>query len=314
MKISISQLEAFTSVVEHGGITAAAEHRDWSKSKVSKLLSELEDSLGVRLFYRSTKGLKATSEGQTFYESSRVNLDSLQRSVEEIQDTLTGLNGHLRVSAPLIFTRSILNPAIRSLSSENVTLDISLSDDRSDLDQRAHDVYIRIGQLEDGDYYAKKIGQTEMMLVGSPDLIKQRYADGFVEADLLDADLLRYAQKGTAIPWATGSGLFDLNPNAKLMSNNGEYLAEAAIAGMGITYLPDFLAQQHLDSGDLVRVLPDAEPLMIPINILYFERARQSKALKRFIEVVSEQVSTVCPEGCQARAAEQARLRLVATA
>lgn len=298
MKVTMSQLEAFVSVVEHGGITGAANARDWSKSKVSKLLGELEDAVDVPLFYRSARGLTPTSEGRSFYQDTRTNLDAITRSVEAVQDTRNHLSGHLSVSAPLIFTRTFLNPAIRELAQENVTLDIALSDDRSDLDERAHDVYIRIGELEDGDYYAKPIGRTQLMLVASPDYLAQHYPQGFAQSDLLQADLLRYAQKGHAIPWRNGVEVLQVNPQAKLLSNNGEYLAEAAAAGMGITYLPDFLAQSHLQTGSLVRVLGDSDPLLVPIHILYFERNRQSNALKRFIEVVSHQVLSVCPQGC----------------
>ena len=67
MHLSFCQLEAFVAVVERGGITPAADQLNWSKSKVSKLLSELENNLNVRLFYRSTRGLKATHEGLQFY-------------------------------------------------------------------------------------------------------------------------------------------------------------------------------------------------------------------------------------------------------
>lgn len=98
MRITISQLEAFVSVVEQGGITAASDSMSWSKSKVSKLLTELEDHLDVQLFYRSTRTMRLTSEGRLFYEDTKKNLTALADSVLRAQGAKNELRGHIRVS------------------------------------------------------------------------------------------------------------------------------------------------------------------------------------------------------------------------
>lgn len=299
MRIRLSQLEAFTAVVEQRGITAASDHLGWSKSKVSKLLSELEELVGVSLFYRSTRAMKLTGEGQQFYEDSRDNLAAIRASVERLQSTHDELSGHLRVAAPLIFTRNVLNPAIHALSAEGVSLGISLSDERSDLDAREHDVYIRIGELEDGDYYAKRIGQTELMMVASPDYLAKMGAPLDLDR-LMSADVLRYAQHGRVVPWLINGHEVAVNPKAKVVSNNGDYLVESCVAGIGITQLPDFMARGYLNSGQLVEVFPELPADAIPIHVLYFERARQSRLLSHFIDVISAQVKSLCATGCRA--------------
>ena len=298
MRISFSQLEAFVAVVEHGGITLAADQLHWSKSKVSKLLSELEDFLQVRLFYRSTRGLKATTEGLDFYHATKENLASIQHSIDAIMSTHEKVRGHIRVAAPLIFARSVLTPAIQALANEDITLDISLSDEKSALDDREHDVYIRIGMLEDGDHYAKKLGETELMYVASPDFL-QKYPDGLQVEDLSQVDLLRYGHAGEAMPWYIAGQPMEMNPQSKLISNNGEYLVEAAAAGLGVAWLPDFIVYEALQSGRLVHLPLDPEPMRVPIHLLYFERSMQTLALKKFIEVITDQVRKRCPDGCQ---------------
>lgn len=297
MHLSFGQLEAFVAVVERGGITPAADQLNWSKSKVSKLLSELENNLNVRLFYRSTRGLKATHEGLQFYNETKKNLTSFEASVDRITESRDQVKGHLKVAAPLIFARSILTPAIQALADENVTLDISLSDEKSDLDERAYDVYIRIGPLEEGDYYAKKLGETELMYVASPEFVA-RYPEGLTAEHLTHLDLLRYGHHGEAMPFYIAGEPVDSNPVAKLVSNNGEYLAEAAMAGLGVAWLPDFIVYPFVAQGRLVHLTLDPQPLRVPIHLLYFERAMQTQVLSRFIQVVTDQVRERCPNGC----------------
>lgn len=297
IRITIAQLEAFTGVVEHGGITGASEAMGWSKSKVSKLLSELEDHLDVQLFYRSTRTMRLTSEGRGFYEDTKKNLTSIADSIIRSQGAKTELRGHIRVSAPVAFTRTILNPALKDLSLENVTLDLSLSDERDDLEFREHDLYVRVGNLPDGDYYAKKVGETEIIFVASPSFVAQHGGD-LTLSDLAHLPLLRYAQHGKPIPWAMADQDLELNPTPKLVSNNGDYLLDAAVAGMGLTKMPDFMAAKHLASGELVQLFADQPRTLMPISVLYFERMRQTKLLNHFIDLVSGQIGRMCRGGC----------------
>jgi DNA-binding transcriptional LysR family regulator len=252
--MDLDDLRTFVDVADAGGVSAAARRLGISKSIVSRRLFRLEAELGVQLLARTTRGAALTEAGVTFREHAarvRAEIDAALETILPAGD----LRGRLRIAAPLSLGPTHLAPAFAELARRHPLLHVqaSYSDRFVDIIGEGFDCAIRVGYLTDSNLIARRVGPLTGTLVASPDYIRERGAPETPE-DLLAHQAL---MQGTeAWQFMDGDKTISIHPQGRFKADNGTALAAAAVAGLGIAWLPDHLIKGYLDSGALVQVMP----------------------------------------------------------
>ena len=252
--MEIEELRTFVEVADAGGITAAAVRLGVAKSIVSRRLIRLEAELGVQLLARTTRGATLTEAGTTFRDHAARVCAEIEVAQEAILPT-GELRGRLRVAAPLSFGPTHFAPVLAQMASRHPQLHIQTcySDRFVDLATEGYDCAIRVGHLGNSNLIARCVGPVNGSLVASPAYIEAHGAPRTL-GELLDHEAL---MQGTET-WQLmdGDEVVSVRPQGRFKADNGIALVAAAVAGLGIGYLPVGLTRPHLASGRLVTVMP----------------------------------------------------------
>lgn len=251
--MDIEALQTFVEVADAGGLSPAALRLGVSKSIVSRRLARLEAELGTQLLARTTRGAALTEAGATFRDYAARVCAEIDVAKETILPT-GALRGRLRVAVPLSFGPTHFAPMLAEMGRRHPQLQIqtSYSDRFVDLIAEGFDCAIRVGYLQDSNLIARCIGPIYGKLVASPDYVK---AHGAPETpnELLAHEAL---MQGTeAWQFMDGDSAISVRPQGRFKADNGIALVAAAVAGLGIGYLPDCLTHEHIASGALVPVM-----------------------------------------------------------
>jgi DNA-binding transcriptional LysR family regulator len=256
------EMEVFVRVVELGGFSAAARAFRMTPSAVSKLVARLERRLGTRLVNRSTRRLKLTPEGCTFYERSVRLLAELEETERGAAPTAAP-RGRLRISANVPFGRHFLLPLVPEFLATYpaVTLDITLTDEVIDLLEERTDVAIRAGPLRTSQLIARKLGATRMVIVAAPAYLKRSGAPK-TPRDLERHNRLgfSYARAVEGWPLVERGEPISVAPLGNVQASDGEALRHLVLAGVGLARLAAFQVKADLAAGRLVRVLDEYNP------------------------------------------------------
>ena len=288
------ETESFLAIAEAGSLSAAARALGVNKSAVSRRLSALEDRLGVQLVNRSTRGLSLTDAGER-YKATAQELVERWREMEDAARGQEGpLAGPIRIAAPLSFGLSYLGPALTAfqLDHPGVRLDIDFSDRTADLVAEQVDLAVRIGTLPDSALKARVLGDVEMLCVCSPGFL-HGYGRVAHPDDLAGAPELQYALRGTTTHSWEGpngeTGRLQMEP--VLRATNGDYLREAAVAGLGVTVHPDFILCEAVRDGSLVRLLPDYRFSAPSIHAVWSPTRHQPRRVRALVDHLVEAFS-----------------------
>jgi DNA-binding transcriptional LysR family regulator len=251
--LNIEELKTFVEVADAGGITPAAHRLGESKSIVSRRLVRLEEELGIQLLSRSTRGAALTEAGMSFRDyAARVCAE-----IETAKETILPageLRGRLRVSAPLSFGPTHFAPILAEMARRHPHLQVHTcySDNVVDLIAQGYDCAIRVGYLQDSNMVARRIGPIYGTVVASPSYIEAHGAPQTPE-ELLNHEALLQGTESWKL--MDGENLITVHPQGRFKADNGTALAAAAVAGLGVAYLPNGLMHEYLDSGALVPVM-----------------------------------------------------------
>ncbi|MER2012441.1 MAG: LysR substrate-binding domain-containing protein [Psychrobacter alimentarius] len=259
--ISIKTLHFYISVYKAQSFSVVARKEGVSASKVSRIIKQLEDSLGQQLFYRNTRAVIPTEAGRVFMTYAHAMTESMSMAQEELQDRTLEPGGLLRINAPVFFGQRHIAPWLPKFSAHypKVQIDLTLTDDFIDPHHYPTDVIFRIGTLNDSTFHARIFGEQTYHLAATPEYINQ-YGELQSPTELIHHKGLVY--KGSSGPnrWlfkTKGEDWTSCLAPALLMSNNAESLLVTALKGMGIVLFPDWLIGEHLKSGQLVKLLPE---------------------------------------------------------
>jgi DNA-binding transcriptional LysR family regulator len=255
----LQAMHLFTRVVDTGSFTAAAEQMSISRALASKLIQGLEDTLGVRLLNRTTRRLSLTEPGQNYYQRVSDVLSRLAEAEAEATELQVDPRGRLRISAPVPFSTAHLAPALAEFQKQHprVELELNLNDRRVDLVEEGFDLAIRISQLTDSSMMARKIAPCRMVAVASPAYLAAIGAPE-VPGDLARHECLRYTLTPNSEAWEfeRDGTTTQVPAHSRLATNNGDFIAAAACASMGIARLPTFIVAEQIRDGRLTRILP----------------------------------------------------------
>jgi len=251
--LDVEDLRTFVEVADAGGVSSAARRLGVSKSIVSRRLFRLEAELGVQLLARTTRGAALTEAGVTFREhAARVcaEIDIARETILPAGD----LRGRLRIAAPLTFGPTHFAPVFAELARRHPLLHVhaSYSDRFVDIVGEGFDCAVRVGHLTDSNLIARRIAPIYGKLVASPDYIREHGAPKTPDEFLTHQALMQGTESWQFID---GDKTIAVHPQGRFKADNGTALAAAAVAGLGVASLPDFLIEDYLASGALVPVM-----------------------------------------------------------
>lgn len=283
MKLDIQEIETFLRVAELGSVSLAAQQLGVAKSVVSKRLSDLERNLGARLLFRSTRKVAPTDSGQRFYRQAKAALAELRDAAETVAAEDSSLVGSLRVLAPMSFGTLWLAPLIGDFMQQHPGLQVALHlDDRlTDFERQGYDLCLRVSRLRDSALIARQLADSPRILCCSPDYAARHGVPGNA-AQILEHPCIGYSNVAASQVWSfrTLDGTdetISLAPQGRFSSNNGEVMRDMALRGLGLTVLPAFIVQRHIDDGTLLALEPGVRPTDDQLHALYPRSSRASR-------------------------------------
>lgn len=268
-----ADLEAFTAVVDAGTFSAAGERLGIAKSVVSRRVSQLERRLGSRLLHRTTRRLSLTDTGRNFYQRAVQILADLDDAEQSVTEETLELRGSIRLAAPLTFGLMHMSDAITDFLKEHpgIELNLDLNDRNINLVEEGFDMAVRIGDLEDSTLVTRRTGVSHNVTCAS-----QSYLDTHGEPTHPDELKQHIGLQYSNIPYRQqwryetpeGKTVY-AQPQIRIRANNGESLAAAASAGLGITAGPTFILGKYIREGSLVTILNEYRRPSVGIHALY---------------------------------------------
>lgn len=257
----LTEMEAFAMVIDQGGFTDAARKMGISKSAVSKHVSSLEARLGARLLNRTTRRVSPTEIGLAYYDRARRVLNDAGEADALVTSMQSAPSGLLRISVATDFGVNHLSPVLGDFLTDfpDVNVNMVLNNRYVELISEGFDLAIRVGELEDSSMRARKLTETTRRMVGSPDYFK-KYGRPTRIDELNDHKLLHYSSQSSGNVWkvpAPSGEVRQVRTAGWLSVNDGQSLLNAAVAGLGIAYLPSFLYANAMDQGLVVDAIPD---------------------------------------------------------
>jgi len=284
--VDIEDLQTFVEVADAGGVSPAARRLGVSKSIVSRRLLRLEAELGTQLLARTTRGAALTEAGTTFREHAArvcVEMDIARETIFPAGE----LRGLFRIAAPLTFGATHLAPVLAELAQRHPLLHVHTryGDRFADIVAEGFDCAIRVGYLSDSNLIARRVAPLNGRLVASPDYVRLHGAPETPEQLMAHEALMQGTE---AWRFIDGDRTITLHPQGRFKADNGVALVAAAIAGLGIAALPDFLVEEHLASGALVEVMTRYPPPQAGIYVVRPPGQHPARKIRVLTELLIE--------------------------
>ncbi|HKU44529.1 MAG TPA: LysR family transcriptional regulator [Polyangiales bacterium] len=282
---------AFVRTAELGSLTRAARALGVTPSGIGKSIARLENELGVRLLQRTTRRIRLTEDGALFFEHGRRVLDELEAARNVLSNRRGAASGRVRVSLPLTIGRRIVVPALPDILRKypELRIEIGFSDRRVNLLEDGVDVAVRVGALTDSSLIAKRIGEQQVITIGSVQYLGARRIDSVNDLSPLHAIVFRLPSTGVIRPWrfrATRRAA-QLSPTPYLAFDDGEAIVAAVAAGLGVAQVPSYMADMALASGEVVELLPKQRPPLDPIHAVYPSQRNLPARMRVFVEFLA---------------------------
>jgi DNA-binding transcriptional LysR family regulator len=291
----LTQLRTFVRVAERGSFSAAACDLQVTQSTVSKAITALEQSLGVRLVNRSTRSVSLNETGSAYYQQCRRILSELDEADAAVARLQGHISGTLKIAAPVPFGLTFISPRVARFHALHPGLQVELDmDDRAlSLVEENIDVAIRLGDPGTPGLVARRLGESCFVAVASPAYLAARGVP-VRPKDLSGHNCLAYTYQSDCWEWRTGRGMSRaVSVDGNYRSNNLLALKDAALAGIGIARLPHWMVDAEIKSGALRRILGEYHLPSFGIHAV-FPSARQIPAkVRAFVEFMREELRTV---------------------
>jgi DNA-binding transcriptional LysR family regulator len=292
---TLRAMHLFTRTLELGSLTAAAREFGMTQPTVSKLLSQLERHLGVRLFERSTRGLSPTEQGQRFHADAKAVLEQYEAAVSAVQGMQGRATGQLRINAPVALGQHRINAMVQRFLAEHPGIDVELilNDRYADLVEEGVDIAFRLGGTLPPDAVGRHLATVERFLVAAPAYSARRGVPA-LPGDLAAHDVVRFAwTPGNSIDLLRGDERVRCAVSSRFRANNALAIREALAMGSGIGICPDWLVRDLLDSGALVRILPEWSAPPQDLYMLTPSRRYQPARTRMFVDFAAAQFAAL---------------------
>lgn len=300
-------------VADTGSFSAAARALQVTPAAVSKQVARLEEHLGIRLVHRTTRSQTLTEAGARYVEQCRPLLVELESAEQALRGEEESPRGTLRVTAPAVFGRLRVMPQVLAFLRDwpEVRAETLFTDARVDLAGAGMDLAIRLaGELPDSTMVGRRIGTIRRMLVASPAYLRARGIPAQPD-DVMAHDCLLFRRDEGHVSWtfALAGRAHTLRPPHRVSSNDTETLLGAALAGMGIADLPDYMVAEAVAAGALQPVLEAEFHHAQSIWALQPSRALVPARVTRFVELLERALAPVPATALSARPGTTPRRR-----
>ncbi|NWD72009.1 LysR family transcriptional regulator [Pseudomonas gingeri] len=283
----VSAIRLFVRLVECGSFSAVGRAEGIGQPAVSKQIGALERHLGAQLVMRTSRQVVITEAGQTFYESARKLVDDFDALESSVGDRQKSPEGLIRVNTAPAHGRLCITPLLPEFFRQfpNIAIEVSVSERHVDLVGDGIDLAIRHGRLVDSSLTARKLSETDFVLVASPAYL----ALMGVPTRLADLDQHRcivFTKNRDRYPWSlkVGQEIVSYVPHGALLTGDAEHIRTAVLSGLGIAQAPFWLLAQEIRSGQVQVLLPALQPERLPIHLVYPAGRRVPMRVRMFIE------------------------------
>ena len=303
--LDLNQMSVFIRVVQEGSFTGAAKALGIPKSRVSRMITDLEDKLGVRLLERTTREVHATQIGLQYYEQYKPLFEEITDIHSRISDHQSEPSGLLRISAPVTFAIDIMAQWMTEFKTlyPKIDLELVFRDNELNLVRDGFDLGFVFGHLEDSSLIARKFDDSDPVLLATPEFIKQH--GPFTHPDQLSD--IPWIETGTRDGYShacifinkkTGERI-EVNHGRAVLVNHHQLALHHVIAGQGAGLAATFFTFQHLYNGELEIILPEWEVVQEPLHLVFPSGRHQAKKVRAFIDFFmgkSNKINTMMDE------------------
>jgi DNA-binding transcriptional LysR family regulator len=286
-------MRAFVRVVEQQSFSAAAASLGLTPSAVSRLVSKLEDRLGLRLLHRTTRRLTLTSEGEVYFARARSILADIDEAETEVRKLRGAPRGRLRINTSNAFGMHQLVPALPDFLRRysEIEVELSFADRAMDLITEHADVAIRAGQIKETSLHAQKFAEFERIICAAPSYLER------CGVPRKPADLAKHvciiAVPSSPWPFHTGDGTESPKILPRITSDNGEAALQLALDGVGIVRLADVIVGEAIRSRRLVALLTDVHKReLVPLSAVYAPGRHRLPKMSAFLDFLVERFSS----------------------
>lgn len=286
------EMQVFVRVVEHGGFSPAAEALGLTPSAVSKIVSRLEDRLGVRLLNRTTRRTAPTAEGEAYLAAAR----RILRDIDEIETTVSAARasprGLLTINTGAAFAMHQLLAAVPAFCARHpeIELDVQVTDRIVDLVKEGADLAIRTGRLSDSSLIARKICDVYRIVCASPDYLR-RHGVPNEPADLVRHQCLFISHVPSLRfwPFRRGREIAHVEITSRVRADNADCLLALALAGGGILRTADYVVGPEIAAGRLVPILLEHQHFEpVPVSAVHPPGRHRAPKVGAFLDFLVE--------------------------
>ncbi|MEZ8099172.1 LysR family transcriptional regulator [Vibrio bivalvicida] len=293
--VNLADIRSFVLIAKLGNFTKAAEALDVSRSHVSRQISHLEKQMKVTLLIRTTRSLKLTEAGKSFYLQCERALADIDQAVLAAVDDVEKVQGEIRVNCVGGYLGEEL---IAQITCDFMSLypdtqvSLDFSSHRVDLLEEDFDIAFRMGSLEDSGFIARKLMTIKMSTLASPKYLT-------VHGKLAHPKELAHHQclTGSVKRWGfshrTTKARTELAIQGHLRCKNGRVLVKGAINHQGIIRVPSLYCQEEIEAGKLIEVFDEWTIPSVDFSAIYHRDRYQPKRLRVFIDFVKQQFDTL---------------------
>jgi DNA-binding transcriptional LysR family regulator len=283
----VNAIRLFVRLVECGSFSAVGREEGIGQPAVSKQIGALERHLGAQLVLRTSRQVAITEAGQTFYESARQlvdDFDALESSVGERQQSPRGV---VRINTAPAPGRLCITPLLPGFFRQypDVAVELSVSERLVDLVGEGVDLAVRHGRLVDSSLTARKLTETDFVLVASPGYLAAKGAPTQF-SDLDQHTCVVFANGRERRPWSltVGGEALAYVPHGSLLTGDAEHIRAAVLCGLGIAQAPFWLVADEIRSGQVKVLLADLQPARVPVHLVYPAGRRVPMRVRVFID------------------------------
>ena len=282
-------IEVFVRVVETGSITAAAQALQTAKSSVSETVRALEERMGVRLLDRTTRRLRPTEAGAAFYARCRRLMDEAQSARAEAQALQQAPAGRIRIATPEGFPARYIVPTLPRFYGAWPGIENELVEGSSvsNMVEEGIDLAIRVVESPEPNLVVRRIASTQVVVVAAPGYLAEAGTPR-TPADLAAHHCVGFSPLAWRARWKLGAHSIELRP--RLLTNSSDSLLAAAVAGLGLVALPDWMAADALAQGSLKRVLRRFETPVTGIYAVYPTRRLITPKVRVFVDHLAREL------------------------
>lgn len=292
MKVKTEDLVAFTTVADTGSFSAAARELDIQVARISRSVARLEKVLDATLLNRTTRRVALTDEGQVYLRYVKDGLNTLAKGEAQLQLLKGQPAGRLRVDAASPFVIHQLAPHISAFTRAypDITLDLTSHENIIDLLEYKADLAIRIGDLEDSNLHARRLGTSSLHLVASPDYL-QNAGPLNTSDDLKAHRLIGFTQAPALNDWPLKQ---PVPLSFAIWASSGETVRQLCLTGQGIALLSNFMCRDDINQHRLTEVLPAqvASPnRRESVNAVFYKNSAVSSRISAFLDFIQPRLT-----------------------